>query len=96
MCNPDSFKMEKVYSVYIGNKIACHFRTKISSLVPKEIKQSVSTGDFKSKIKKWTPSNCPCSLCEKNLDQDFFEKTYAHKFYQLFLLLSYIFLTLNI
>ena len=96
MCNPDSFKMEKVYSVYIGNKIACHFRTKISSLVPKEIKQSVSTGDFKSKIKKWTPSNCPCSLCKKNLDQDFFEKTYAHKFYQLFLLLSYIFLTLNI
>ena len=80
MCNPDSFKMEKVYSVYIGNKIACHFRTKISSLVPKEIKQSVSTGDFKSKIKKWTPSNCPCSLCEKNLDQDLFEKTYAHKF----------------
>ena len=41
MCNPNSLKMEKVYSVYNGNKIACHFRTKISSLVPKEIKQSV-------------------------------------------------------
>ena len=80
MCNPDSFKLEKVYSVYNGTKTASHFGTKISSLVPKEIKQSVSLGDFKSKIKKWTPSNCPCSLCEKNLDQDLFEKTYAHKF----------------
>ena len=52
MCNPDSFKLENVYSVYNGTKTASHFGTKISNLVPKEIKQSVSLGDFKSKIKK--------------------------------------------
>ena len=80
MRNPDSFKMEKVYSIYNGTETASHFGNKIWRLVPMLIKQSVSLGDFKSKIKKWTPSNCSCSLCAKNLDQDLFEKTYAGKF----------------
>ena len=41
-----------------------HLGPNIWSLVPQEICQSVSLGDLKSKIKKWTSSNCH-RLCRK-------------------------------
>ena len=50
--NPVSFKMRKVYSVYNGTEILSHLREKIWSIVPQETRQSVSLGDFTSKIKK--------------------------------------------
>ena len=39
-----------------------HLAPKIGSLLPPEIRQSVSLGDFKTKIKKWALSTCPCRL----------------------------------
>ena len=57
--NPVSFKMRKIYSVYNGTETLFHLGPKIWSLVQKEIRQSASLGDLKSKIKKWALSNCP-------------------------------------
>ena len=46
-----SFKMGKVYLVYNSTETLSHLGRKTGSLVPQEIRQSVSLGDFKSKIK---------------------------------------------
>ena len=46
-----SFKMEKVCLVYNSTETLSHLGRKTWSLVPQEIRQSVSLGDFKSKIK---------------------------------------------
>ena len=67
--NPVNFKIRKVYSVYNGTETPFHLGAKIWSLVPQEIRQSVSLGDFKSKIKKWIPSNCLCRLCKNRIYQ---------------------------
>ena len=47
--NPVSFKMQKVHSVYNSTETIFHSGPRIWSLVPHDIKQSVSLGDFKSK-----------------------------------------------
>ena len=47
---PVSFKMRKVYSVTMIRKLD-QLGRKIWSILPQEIRQSVSHGDFKSKIK---------------------------------------------
>ena len=62
--NPVSFKVGKVYLVYSDTESLSHLGPKIWSLVPQEIRHSVSLSDFKSKIKKRTPLNCPCRLCK--------------------------------
>ena len=38
---------------------------KIWNIVPDEIKKSPNLSIFKSKIKKWKPSECPCRLCKR-------------------------------
>ena len=50
--NPASFKTWKVHAMYNGIETLSRFRPKIWSLVPPEIRQSVSPSDFKSKTKK--------------------------------------------
>ena len=62
--NPVSFKMRKVYLVYSGTETLPHLGPTIWSLVPQEIRHSVSLVDFKLKIIKWTPSNCSYRLCK--------------------------------
>ena len=44
--NPASFKMQKVHLVCNSTKTLSHLIPKIWSLVPLEIKQSVSLGDY--------------------------------------------------
>ena len=36
---------------------------KVYDMIPNEIKLSTSVNVFKTKIKKWTPTQCPCRLC---------------------------------
>ena len=65
--NSVKFKMQEVHGVYIGTETLSHLGRKFWSIVPDKIRQSVSLSDLKSKIKKWTLSNCPCRLCKKYL-----------------------------
>ena len=38
---------------------------KIWEIVPTECKNPSSIQEFKSKIKQWTPTDCPCRLCKR-------------------------------
>ena len=58
------YNLRKVYLVYSGTETLPHLGPTIWSLVPQEIRQSVSLVDFKLKIIKWTPSNCSYRLCK--------------------------------
>ena len=44
-----------------------YFGCKIWELIPFEIKSSINVEQFKSKIKQWIPSECPCRLCKTYL-----------------------------
>ena len=67
--NPVSFKMQKVHLFYNITETLSHLGPKIWSLGLHEVRQSISLCDFKPKIKKWTPSNCPCRLYKIYLHQ---------------------------
>ena len=67
--NKNSFMTRQVNSVYHGTESLSFLGPKIWDQVPQEIKESKSIDIFKSKIKKWTPSHCPCRLCRTYLPQ---------------------------
>ena len=64
------FKSRNVRTVRYGIETASFVGPRIWNSIPKEIKESASLQIFKSKIKSWTPKNCPCKLC-KNYVQHF-------------------------
>ena len=59
----NSFASRQVNSVYHGTESLSFLGPKIWDLVPLEIKESENVNIFTSRIKKWTPSYCPCRLC---------------------------------
>ena len=67
--NNKTFRRRQVNSVYHGTESLSFLGPKIWDLLPLEIKKSESLAIFKSKIKKWIPSQCPCRLCRTYLPQ---------------------------
>ena len=65
----NSFMSRQVNSAYHGTESLSFLGPKIWEQVPQEIKESENTAIFKSKIKEWTPSHCPCRLCRTYLPQ---------------------------
>ena len=59
----------KVNSVRYGTETVSLLAPKIWDILPKDIKDSESLDMFKSKIKKWIPSECPCRLCKAYVPQ---------------------------
>ena len=59
---------KNVRTVKYGTETLAHLGPKIWNLVPDHIKSETSVKAFKTKIKNWRPSACPCKLC----------KTYIH------------------
>ena len=58
----------RVTSVIYGTESISSLALKISEILPNEIKDS-DTPNFKAKIKKWVPVECPCRLCKIYLPQ---------------------------
>ena len=58
------FQTHNVHTVSYGTESVAFRGPKTWSLIPKEIKDSQSLTDFKSKIKKWIPTGCECRLCK--------------------------------
>ena len=58
------FKSRNVRTVRYGIETASFVGPRIWNSIPLEIKESTSLQIFKSKIKSWTPKNCPCKLCK--------------------------------
>ena len=61
--NPD-FAVPMVKSVHKGLESLSYLGPKIWELLPPEIKETDTFSQFKAKIKKWNPKNCPCRLCK--------------------------------
>ena len=61
------FTTSNVRTVAYGTETISFLGPKIWSILPKEIKESKSLVEFKTKIKKWRPKECPCRLCKTYL-----------------------------
>ena len=60
----NKFKTRNVHSVKYGINTLTHLGPKIWAMVPDEIKDETSLMNFKTKIRQWRPSECPCNLCK--------------------------------
>ena len=58
------FRTPLVNSVYNGTESISFLGPKIWDMVPQNIKEKESIGEFKAAIKTWLPENCPCRLCK--------------------------------
>ena len=57
------FKRPNISSVHYGEDSLAYFGSVIWDLIPQEIKIMNNLNSFKTAIRKWTPSKCPCRLC---------------------------------
>ena len=62
------FHIPSVKTVFSGTESIRFLGPKISELIPNDIKYLENLRDFKTVIKKWKPTSCPCRIC----------KTYLH------------------
>ena len=52
-------------TVFYGTKILSSLAPRIWELIPQSLKDETELSQFKTKIKTWTTSQCPCRLCKK-------------------------------
>ena len=67
--NNRTFKSRRVKSMRYGTYSLAYLAPKIWELVPNEIKALESLASFKSAIKKWKTTECPCRLCKTHIPQ---------------------------
>ena len=63
-CSRFPFETRNVHTVTYGTETISSLGPKIWHIIPKNIKDSTTLNEFKSRIKKWTPALCPCRLCK--------------------------------
>jgi hypothetical protein len=61
--NNDYFEIPRVKSVF-GEESVAVLGPKTWNMLPENLKQIRSLEGFKSKIRKWKPTNCPCRICK--------------------------------
>ena len=67
--NKRTFKSRNVKTVRHGTDSLAYLAPKIWELVPNEMKNLDSLTAFKTTIKKWKTTNCPCRLCKNYIPQ---------------------------
>ena len=63
------FSIPQVYTVYFGQNSIRYLGPLIWNSVPAALRNVESFVEFKSLIKNWKPSNCPCRLCKDYIPQ---------------------------
>ena len=69
-CSKLPFATKRINTVSYGTETLSFMGPKIWTLIPNKLKNISTLVEFKQKIKKWKPTNCPCRLCKvyiKNL-----------------------------
>ena len=69
-CSKLPFETKNINTVSYGTETLAFMGPKIWTLIPNKLKSASTLVEFKQKIKKWKPTNCPCRLCKvyiKNL-----------------------------
>ena len=56
-------------TVFFGTESIINLGSKLWNMIPENIKFSESLNVFKSKIKYWIPSHCPCRICKICISQ---------------------------
>ena len=64
-----TFKSRHVKTVRYGTDSLAYLAPKIWELVPNEMKNLESLIAFKTAIKKWKTTNCPCHICKNYISQ---------------------------
>ena len=62
--NKNPFESTNVHSVYKGTETLAFRGPKTWSMIPEEIRNSSSLGEFRLKIKFWEPDGCTCRICK--------------------------------
>ena len=57
------FSVSSVNTTHFGLHSLQHFPSKVWNIVPLELKNLSDVEIFKSKIRKWEPMHCKCTLC---------------------------------
>ena len=65
----NTFVKRNVKTTHYGLQSIRYLAPIIWDQVPEDIRNSVSLKVFKTSIKKWIPSNCPCRLCKTYVGQ---------------------------
>ena len=60
-------RQQKVKTVRCGLETALYRAPQLWSLVPADLKSLLNVNLFKSKIKHWEGTECPCKLCKTYL-----------------------------
>ena len=58
------FETTNVRTVSCATETVSFLGPKIWNIIPNDIKQAATLQEFKHKIRKWKPINCPCRLCK--------------------------------
>ena len=54
----------RIRTTKYGTETISHLGPKIWNMLPAECKDANSLMEFKHRIQKWIPENCPCRLCK--------------------------------
>ena len=63
------FKSRNIRTVRYGSETASFLGPALWNSMPSQLKSLTSINEFKLRIKKWIPDNCPCNLCKAYIPQ---------------------------
>ena len=67
--NNCNFVSRRINTVYYGTESLSHLGPNLWRILPDEYKKVKSLNEFKTKIKRCVPGNCPCRLCKKYIQR---------------------------
>ena len=58
-----STRSRSITTIHYGTESIAFLVPKIWKIVPENIKASMFIAEFKTKLRNWIPTNCPCRTC---------------------------------
>ena len=62
--NNSVFLQNNIRTVHFGSQSLTYLAPKIWNIIPKKLREIDNVTEFKNKIKRWIPENCPCRICK--------------------------------
>ena len=66
--NTCNFVSRRINTVHYGTESLSHLGPNLWRILPHEYNKVKSLNEFKTKIKRWVPKNCPFRLCKKYIE----------------------------
>ena len=68
LCSRSELTVPSINTVFKGQNSISYFGSVIWNSIPAELRGINSFQVFKSEIKAWRPTNCPCRLCKNYIE----------------------------